>query len=117
MPKSLQSNVLGETESAVTVPQLSEADSKTSAISTLAVPVLLMWAVKSLQTTVGNVLSATVTVALQVPVLPCPSVAESVTVLAPTWLQLKLALGVITGMLTLPQLSELLWNTVSGSKV
>jgi hypothetical protein len=41
------------------------------------------------QTTVGAVASLTVTTAVQVAVLPCPSLAVSVTVFAPKLLQVK----------------------------
>jgi hypothetical protein len=103
-PMLLQVNELGETPSRFTVPQLSEEPLFTWAGPTLAVPALFKLTEIFWQTAVGAVASLTVTTAVQVAVLPWPSLAVSVTVFAPWLLQLNVLGDTLTAF-TVPQLS------------
>ena len=112
VPKLAQVNVLWLNDTGVTVPQLSEPLRNICAGVTLTVPAAFRLAVTCWQTTVGAIASTTVTVAEQVAVLPLPSLAVKVTVFAPILAQVN-ALGVTETRLTVPQLSEPLWNTLT----
>ena len=72
--------------------QLSVEPASTLAAVMLAMPRGLRKTVMFWQMVLGSVVSATVTVALQVPVLPLASVTESVTVLAPKLAQVNVVL-------------------------
>ncbi len=91
------------------MPQLSLLPLSTWAAATVALPLASKFTVTFWQSAVGAVLSTTVTVAVQVLTLPLVSVTVRVTVLAPTWLQSKLAWSRL--MLAMPQLSLLPLST------
>jgi len=112
-PRWVQLKTLGRTLSWLTIPQLSEPASYTSAVMILALPELFTLTVTSLQVTVGGRLSCTVTVAVQVAVLPLPSLVVSVTVFGPRLVQVKASGETLAG-LTVPQLSEPVLNTLLG---
>ena len=78
----------------------------------LALPAAFKVTVAFLHTTVGAVLSTTVTVAEQVLVLPLPSLAVSVTLFVPMLLQVNV-FGITDTRFTVPQLSVPLWNTAA----
>ena len=89
MPMLLQVKVLGEMLPRLTVPQLSLDRLLTSAAVMLAVPPAPRFLTKSRHKALGAIWSATVTVAVQVPVLPLAPVTVRVTVLAPRLAQVK----------------------------
>src|SRR6202142_3440544 len=81
-----QTKVLGLTETGVTLPQLSlEALALNTSAGATTTLVSLEFSVRVMfvQTTVGGVVSTTVTVALQLLVLPRPSSTNTVTRVAP----------------------------------
>src|SRR6202035_358329 len=87
------------------MPQLSKLPPSTSDPAIVTFPVLSNDTVIDWQVANGDVLSCTVTVALQLEVLPPKSVTVSVTVLSPAFKQLKLFGD--TSRLEMPQLSKL----------
>jgi hypothetical protein len=89
-PVFAQVKLFGVTETWFTVPQLSEPLWKTSAVVMEAAPAALRFTLAFLQVTLGGVTSDTVTVAVQVAVLPLPSLAVKVTVFKPVFAQVKL---------------------------
>lgn len=106
-----QLNVLGV--SVKVREQLSEEPLFTVIAGTVTEPFAPRLAVTFLHFATGGFTSLTVTVALQVAVLPFPSLAVRVTRLFPTLLQLKLLFTTDTRF-TVPQLSEPDWYTLAG---
>ena len=93
--------------------QLSELPPSTCEALTVTVPVTSNWTVIFWHTAIGFVVSSTVTVAVQLLVLPPTSVTVRVTVFAPISAHVKL-LG-LTLKEAIPQLSELplsIWEAV-----
>src|SRR5580700_6630564 len=87
------------------MPQLSKLPPSTSEPAIVTFPVLSRETVIDWQMAVGAVLSCTVTVALQLEVLPLKSVTVSVTVLSPVLLHVKLFGDTLSD--PMPQLSTL----------
>src|SRR6185312_8105067 len=88
-PTFEQSKLFGATLS-VCIPQASLEPLSTSAAVMLAAPAAFSWIVMFLANATGATLSCTVTVDVVVDTLPLWSVTVRVTVLAPTFAQLKL---------------------------
>src|ERR1041384_1607402 len=88
-PVFAQVKLLGLTDRLVML-QLSDEPLFTSAATMVAWPLASSWIVMFLVTTVGAMLSWTVTVALALALLPLASVAVSETVFAPVFAQVKL---------------------------
>ena len=90
VPKLAQVNVLGETDNnALLIPQASVEPLLIWAGIILAVPALFNCTVMFCVTTIGLIVSITVTVAVAVEELLLPSVTVNVTVLAPVFEQLN----------------------------
>ncbi len=104
-PRLLQLKLLGVTEVELTA-QLSVLPLLIWPAVMLAFPAALNWTVRFWQIALGAILSTTVTVAVQLSVLPLASPTVKVTVFAPRLEQLKL-LGLTESEVT-PQLSVLL---------
>jgi hypothetical protein len=100
--EQLKVDLLNEYDATV---QLSVVPLFTAAVVSVAVPEAFKYNVAALVTTVGAVLSTTVTTTLRVRVLPFTSVAVTVTVFAPRSAHVKAVL--LNPELATPQLSEM----------
>jgi len=87
------------------IPQASVLPPSTSLAWMLALPMLSSWTVMELQSAVGAILSCTVTVAVQLELLPAWSVTVSVTVFVPTFAHVNVFGATVSD--AMPQLSLL----------